>query len=191
MGLEPAAVCAERSQIQPPRSPPPAADCWFESSHCVGRSRLHSVSAVSVSAAKTAYPPTPSSFPNRDPLRRVPIRVRGPIKSIINTRATNPPGIYPRRVFALFEIRFRTSGRLRGAQSNPAASQPAARGGLPVRIQSLGPKDLRGAAVPPKAFFPVQHWDSKPAWEFLLLVSLCSAILWTERGEPNASLYDR
>ena len=147
-GFEPAAVCAKRNQIQPPRSPPPAADCRFESSHCVGRSRLHSVSAVSVSAAKTAYPPSPSSFPNRDPLRRVPIRVRGPIKSIINTRATNPPGIYPRRVFALFEIQIRTSGRLRGAQSNPAALQPAAR--RKTRIQgvhpSLFPFSFRSAA---------------------------------------------
>jgi hypothetical protein len=45
-----------------------------------------------------------------------------------------------------FAIRIRTSGRLREAQSNPAASQPAARGGLLVRIQSLrqkGPAPFR------------------------------------------------
>ncbi|MBQ6431646.1 MAG: hypothetical protein IJJ99_07220 [Oscillospiraceae bacterium] len=37
--------------------------------HHVGRRLLHSVSAVSVSAAKTPYPQPPSSFSPRDPLR--------------------------------------------------------------------------------------------------------------------------
>ena len=45
--------------------PRPRRAARFESSHCVGRGLLHSASAVSVRAAKAAYPQAPSSSQNR------------------------------------------------------------------------------------------------------------------------------
>ena len=51
----------------------------FESCHPshVGRRQLHSVSAVSVRAAKTPYPQPPSSFSPPDPLRWAPAGAPG------------------------------------------------------------------------------------------------------------------
>ncbi len=111
---------------------------WFESSH-------------SDQKGLTAYAVGPFCICNPDsnqrPFARSAIkssrlaarRLRRTAGSNPVTRTKRPLGILPRRSFA-FAMGIRTSGRLRGAQSNPAALQPAARGGLPVRIQSLGPK---------------------------------------------------
>ncbi len=90
-----------------------ARTCGFKSHpvYHVGRNRLHSVSAVSVRAAKTAYPPRPSSFSKSNPLRWVSIWIAGSIPAsctiyVACSSDGQSAGSWPRR--SAVQIRSRT-----------------------------------------------------------------------------------